>query len=501
MKGRSGTRTLHRRGGSTILSALRRTDPMNTGTAPRSRPGPLAIAALCAGASLAGGCGLLRATADAPGKITKAVLPGSDEKEAQVTDPAEQQAELMRLTESSQQSIVSAIDAYAAEAEDADARLLAARWKLMATQRLFDIGSRPDTIPALLDLIVLMRLGRTGVERRVESDAMGEAGRPILEAVDLVHTRAWDLAARLLDADQLARARKAIDAWAEQLGEVDDDAVLTPPSIEEIAKTGGAQAEGGGLAGLLTLDPLAGLEPTTREIALARLFAERALFVGKHAPEIVRAQLELALLQVRRQPETAQLLENVDGFGEAARALADVSDELPDLVRSEREAAIAQVFDELDAHAAGLVAELEAASEPVTGVLDSSRAALAAAEQASARLDELVASVDAFVARWDRPEDAPPEEEEGPPARPFDITEYGDAVTRLGETARELTTLVNELDASVPELQRLVDNAAARGEGAVDHAFARGLVLGLALIAAAAAAAIAVRRVPSRRAG
>jgi hypothetical protein len=84
---------------------------MNTSTRPTSKPGARAIAALIALGALVSGCGLLRATANAPGAITKAVMPGKDDKEAKVVDPAEQQAELMRLAESSQRSIVSALDA------------------------------------------------------------------------------------------------------------------------------------------------------------------------------------------------------------------------------------------------------------------------------------------------------------------------------------------------------------------------------------------------------
>ena len=65
---------------------------------------------------------------------------------------------------------------------------------------------------------------------------------------------------------------------------------------------------------------------------------------------------------------------------------------------------------------------------------------------------------------------------------------------RIGAAAAELRALVTELDASLPEVQRLVDEAARRGEASVDHAFRRGLQLGLILIAAAAGAALLVRR-------
>jgi hypothetical protein len=345
-----------------------------------------------------------------------------------------------------------------------------------------------------------MRLSRASLERRVDSGSMGEAGRPILEAAELAHASAWDLAARLLDEEQLTRSRQAIDAWAEQLGDVDEDAVLTPPSIEEIAKTTETESGGGGLAGLLALDPLAGLEPTTREIALARLFAERALFVGKHAPQIVRAQLELAALQARQQPETAQLLRDIDEISSALEEFGGVAGGLPELVRTEREAAIAQVLDGLEAQREGLVRDLEAAQEPVDEILVSSRATLEAAQRTSSELNGLVTAVGTFLDRFE-PEPGAEPEPAGPPARPFDITEYEAAVARLGDTARELTTLVAEIERSLPEVERMVDAAAQRGEQSIDHAFARALQLGLVLIAAAALAAFALRKLAPRARG
>jgi hypothetical protein len=43
-------------------------------------------------------------------------------------------------------------------------------------------------------------------------------------------------------------------------------------------------------------------------------------------------------------------------------------------------------------------------------------------------------------------------------------------------------------------VQRVLDEAAQRGEQTIDHAFVRGLELGLALIVAAALAVLALRR-------
>jgi hypothetical protein len=112
-------------------------------------------------------------------------------------------------------------------------------------------------------------------------------------------------------------------------------------------------------------------------------------------------------------------------------------------------------------------------------------------------LNALVAAVDVFLDRFERPEGEPPPEP-SEPGRPFDITEYGDTAGRLGDAAAELRQLVATLDESLPQVEQMVDAAATRGEETVDHAFRRGLQLGLILIAAVAAAVLVVRLLVAR---
>jgi len=61
-----------------------------------------------------------------------------------------------------------------------------------------------------------------------------------------------------------------------------------------------------------------------------------------------------------------------------------------------------------------------------------------------------------------------------------------------------LNGLVTTLDASMPQVQRTFDDAAARGDRIVDYAFVRGLQLGGILIGAAALAVLAVRWISAR---
>ena len=153
---------------------------------------------------------------------------------------------------------------------------------------------------------------------------------------------------------------------------------------------------------------------------------------------------------------------------------------------------------------AGLVADLEAAEEPAQKILSEARLTLESAEKMSVALEEALGALDGFVGRFHTKKEPgaepEPEPEPPPPAEPgaqrkrFDIADYGDAAERIGVAANQLTELVATLEQSLPEAQTLMDEAALRGEHAIDHAFQRGLVLGLILIAAAALGAFLVRR-------
>jgi hypothetical protein len=203
-----------------------------------------------------------------------------------------------------------------------------------------------------------------------------------------------------------------------------------------------------------------------------------------------------------------RLTRSIEQIGSTAAALSEsvrlereaAVRQVADAFSAEREAAIRQIGDELAAQRAGLVRDLETSQAPLTALLQGSRDTLVAAEHASTELAGAVHALDGFVGRFEEeaePGPAPPPTE---PAKPFDITEYGASAERIGTAARDLTALVAELDSSLPELQRLVDVAAQRGEQGATRVVRQALLAGLALIAAAALATILVRRL-ARRAG
>jgi hypothetical protein len=143
-----------------------------------------------------------------------------------------------------------------------------------------------------------------------------------------------------------------------------------------------------------------------------------------------------------------------------------------------------------------LAADLGAVSGPVGELLGEARNTLAVGESASSEITGAIEAFDELMERFDDSRDSrgPAAETDAPPGKPFDVTEYGAAAARIGTAAQELTTLLVELDERLPEARVLLDETAARGTATVDRALRGLLLVGLALIAAAALVAWLVRR-------
>jgi len=201
-------------------------------------------------------------------------------------------------------------------------------------------------------------------------------------------------------------------------------------------------------------------------------------------------------MKVLRLGEVRGVLSDSERVSKAAASLAETAAALPEAVRKEREAAVAQISAELALQRQGLIADLQAAEEPSRKLLADARATLEAGAQMSTALQGAITSLDTFLDRFDKPPAPagaqPAPDSAQPPGKPFDVSEYG-------ASARELDSMLQTLGRELPAVQRALDETAARGERAIDHAFVRALELGLALIAAAGLALWLLRRRPQAK--
>jgi hypothetical protein len=182
-------------------------------------------------------------------------------------------------------------------------------------------------------------------------------------------------------------------------------------------------------------------------------------------------------------PEAKGLLQSVDRIGGAAKTTSTLAADLPRLLAEERSAAIEQltgILDQRQGELQALVVELRSALEAGGSTSDSVR--------------ETIVTLDALLARFDRPASATGRTG----ARPFDVTEYTEALSVLGETAQQLQILLAQADGKMPALNQASAHATGQLASLVDHVYWRLVQLILVLVAASVLGALGYRAVVRR---
>jgi hypothetical protein len=233
---------------------------------------------------------------------------------------------------------------------------------------------------------------------------------------------------------------------------------------------------------------LAGLDPATRELAQARMAAERALYVAQRMPFMLRWQMEVFSSRVVEMPETRQMLTNSAQLTEAAMRLGRTAEELPERFTQERKEILETVFSQQD-NLSNLVVEVRDTLDSGSSMASNTTLALASFQSILEQLERGDSSTN---------------------AEPFRIRDYQATAEQLDLTAMRLTELLQQLNQTLAStnLQFLADQVApavqgaeASGRNLVDHAFKRVLLLvvigcGLFLVTA-----VAYRRLVSKAPG
>jgi hypothetical protein len=212
------------------------------------------------------------------------------------------------------------------------------------------------------------------------------------------------------------------------------------------------------------LDPLSGLDPATRELAETRLFAERALFIARRMPTLLRWEMELFTVKTADLPQIQQLLAHSAQLATAAERFSQAAVQVPTMLSTEREQLIT-ALKEQESALSGLTKDAQLMLATGAQMADASNGALKTYQEISAQFNT-----------------GPPD----PNASPFRISDYTAAAAQIHATATELVALLQALDgvAGSPRLAQLssqvnvlTQQVQASSREVVDYAFQRGLLL------------------------
>ena len=425
------------------------------------------------------GCNLLKGTLELPEKGIRSMF--SLNQENGEPDPVELQSQLLRFADNSIESLNIAIGKLQREDEKVTRRRTLLMRRINTTNDILAIATGANTYANLLDMAILASLNRMNVEDYWIPKLYGESAKPYLLASQQVEKEIWQIAATTLKEEQLSELRAAIKTWHEQHPNVrspSDTGALGFAS--EVAQSNRSSRPGitSSVFNLLSIDPLMGLDPATRELANTRLFAERGLFLTRHMPTLIRWETELLIIQTAEMPQMEKLLANTSQLSESADRFSQTAESLPGFISAERQ----QIVQALEAQQPGLTslaAQTEKALDAGTQMSNASTATLKTFQDVVRQLQA-------------RPSD--------PNAEPFRINDYTAAVAQINSAAQDLVKLLQafdqtlapaKLDVLSARLDAAIRQTQAGGKELVDYTFRQTLLLGLILIASACAMVLA----------
>jgi hypothetical protein len=427
----------------------------------------------------ASGCSLLKNTLELPEKSIRSLLSLNQGNDA--PDPVELQSQLLRFAD----YYLDAINLTSRRLEQEDGapaeRRNQLRRRIAITNDVLAIVTGANTYANLMDMVILVSLNRMNVEHFWIPRRYGDSAQPLLLASQKAENEIWRIAAATLKPEQIKELRTAIQSWHNQHPDARSPRdVGSLGFASEVARMNRGSQSGitSSVFNLLAIDPLAGLDPATRELANTRLFAERGMFLARHMPTLIRWETELLTIQTAEMPQIEKLLANTAQLSESANRFSLTAEQLPGLISTERE----QIVQALDAQRPGLISLAAQTEKALTAGNQMSNASTATLKSFQDVLRQLQASPS------------------NPNAEPFRINDYTAAAAQINATAQDLVKLLQAFDQTLApdkfdglstRLEALTRQTQASGKELVDYTFRQTLFLGLILIGSACAMVLA----------
>jgi hypothetical protein len=375
-----------------------------------------------------------------------------------------------------------ALSQFQRNSANAEERLAAQDWKVQQATAAYTDASGPNPVSNALDIVVLASLSWIVANDSWVEETYGDRAKPVQETYRALESEAWQLLTGFLNDAQITRLHELIDRWRAKHPNVRN---VTYVNFRDFASSVGApvageQGQPGGLFSMLGIDPFSGLDPAVREIAQSRALAERAIYYMQRAPALLDMQVERLTYEFAVMPETKALLSDAGRASLVGSASEQFVRTLPDVIRQEREAVVAQ-----------LVRTLNDESATIGSLAGQLRPTLQAGTETANALRDTLQAFERIKAQFaPKPGTTPAEK-----GAPFDIRQYTEMLREASAAARELSTLAQRADSLPPLLRAATQQAAGGVDQILNHLFFLLLVLVCAAIAGTLLAVIAYRRI------
>ena len=412
------------------------------------------------------GCSLLKETVDAPFRKVKAILPGGGETEE--IDPVGLQEDMLRFADSFVMTTSGAADKLMRNGKPIGREELLTI-KVALASDVYGLASGSNALANLVGLTVLASGARWRVQDYWLPKVYGVSAEPILQALEAREMEIWGISNRVLSEDMQGELRNAILKWKkiakDPNGEL--EAFASNSLVSDVIKHSRASKEAwmpSSVFALLDLDPLAGLDPATRELTETRLFAERALFMAQRMPQLIESQTELLALRTMESARVGELIAGTGQIAAAGSRVSEMVEKLPGVLSSEREKLISGIRSEK------------------SGLADLSRdfgQTLAEGSRMASATEGALKSYDTLLAHIEnRPVN--------PNSEPFRIKDYGETAEQINRMSVQVMAMFKTAETLLDpartakvatQFEQLSKDTQARSEAVIDYAFRKALLL------------------------
>ncbi len=456
------------------------------------------------------------------------VVPAAPKKsvseDSATINEAELQSQVMAFADRFIPLIVSGITPYRGQAPPPEEYKRVYSLTTYSFSSAFTIAAQPSPVGALLDMVAMVTLGRIIFEQ----DLLVEYGpglEPVVAAFRKAENDIWQVAAEVLNADQLGKLRSLIHQW--RLNHPD---TFFFPSV----RFSDFSAFRGNLGEKTSGGLFKSVENATQQVEEIRLLAERGMYLGTRMPMLTGLFAGVWFSQLAQHPDMNNILNDVKKFSDVSERLAAIAEQLPDQIAVERDKTIKQAMENITAltitamdetekktlvmieEAANRVSrEREAAikhlmsefsverkqiiedflneDQRMRGLLGELRRTLLVG-------NDILQSVNTLTQTLDLGSE---ETQAGDPARPFEIKDYQATLKEASTTIGQLHDMLKTIDQmglerTLPQIVRAVEAIEERGEKWVFLAFILGVALILIFLLGAVIASLVYRHFANR---
>ncbi len=373
----------------------------------------------------------------------------------------ELQAALMRFAQMFVREFTFEIYSLERQSKNQKVRLALSRGELRAVNTVLQIVTGPDPVDNLLDMVIFLSLARISVEKNWDASALGiEKGR-LPDFLRQMEKAIWAIARKVMIPRYQKELRGLIGRWQarhpkqfymERIG-IDNLSEMLEESVFKDA----------GKPGFL----LPEVNEATRSVDEARNLAERMAFFVKYLPYVLRTTAETGMYEFFAQPETVQLLYDINRLTTAIDGMGSTVNKLPDRLSKEREIIMTDILES--------EVKLRALLDDIQKSLVLGDEMAAAATEAATSIAQAAAAIDTLVKRIHS------RSEPGS----FDILQWFKTVREVNETVKQTQVLVDMSDKFLTNLTRenlTLEQGLAQIKKGFDALFWRALVGAAVLI-------------------